>query len=364
MASQKKNNRKKHKEYINLAFELAKINLGSTNTNPSVGCIVEKNGSVLSSGYTSISGRPHAEFNALNNKINLRGANIYTTLEPCSHYGKTPPCINIIKKKGIDKVLYSIDDFDLRSKNKSKKKLQLKKIKVFRNLLKKQGKIFYASYYNFINNKIPLIEGKIAISKDNFTKNKTSKWITNNHSRKLAHLLRSNYNAILSTSKSINEDNSLLDCRIDGLEKKSPDLIIIDRFLKIKKNLNLFKEKKSRKIILITTKSTKKKIKWLKYKKVKIIQLKKMDKINDYKTLFNLLLNKGYSRILIETGLTFLNFLIKNNFLTYIYVFKSEKKIKKNGINYGKINLIKNIKLKNKLQTNLFEDKVYKEKIN
>ena len=128
MANQKTNKSvKKRIENLNLAFELAKINLGSTNENPSVGCVVEKNGSIISSGYTSINGRPHAEFNALSKKLNFNNSSIYITLEPCSHYGKTPPCTNIIKKKGVKKVFYSINDYDERSKNKSKKILTKKK---------------------------------------------------------------------------------------------------------------------------------------------------------------------------------------------------------------------------------------------
>ena len=86
MANQKRNKLiKKHIENLSLAFELAKINLGSTRENPSVGCIVEKNDSIISSGYTSINGRPHAEFNALKKKIDFKDSNIYVTLEPCSH---------------------------------------------------------------------------------------------------------------------------------------------------------------------------------------------------------------------------------------------------------------------------------------
>ena len=89
-----------------LAFHLAKINIGSTSTNPSVGCIVEKNGSVISSGYTSLYGRPHAEFNALNKKIDFRNSSLHVSLEPCSHYGLTPPCTNIILNKKIKKVYF------------------------------------------------------------------------------------------------------------------------------------------------------------------------------------------------------------------------------------------------------------------
>ena len=85
-----------------------------------------------------------------------------------------------------------------------------------------------------------MIDAKIAFSKDNFTINRKSKWITNLRSRKVAHLIRSKYDCIISTSKTINKDNSLLNCRLDGLNNYKPDLIIIDRNLKLKKKLKLF----------------------------------------------------------------------------------------------------------------------------
>ena len=88
-----------HNHYLDLAFQLAEKNLGQTKLNPSVGTVIVKNGAVISSGVTSFQGRPHSEFNALNNLKNSSGASLYTTLEPCTHYGKTPPCTNIIIKK-------------------------------------------------------------------------------------------------------------------------------------------------------------------------------------------------------------------------------------------------------------------------
>ena len=88
-----------HKFFLNLAFQIAEKNLGKTNQNPSVGSVVVKNNTVISSGITSVGGRPHAEFNALKDKNTFKGADLYTTLEPCTHYGFTPPCVNLIIKK-------------------------------------------------------------------------------------------------------------------------------------------------------------------------------------------------------------------------------------------------------------------------
>lgn len=364
MAIQRKNNLSyKNNYYLNIAFELAKINIGSTKENPSVGCVVVKNNSIISSGYTSINGRPHAEFNALNKKIDFKNSNMYITLEPCSHHGKTPPCTKIIINKGIRKVIYSIDDYDSRSSNKSKKILNSKKILVKKNILLKEGLRFYKSFQNLIKKKYPLIDAKIAISKDYFSINKRNKWITNDSSLKLAHLLRSKYNAIISTAKSINIDNSLLNCRIDGLINKSPDLIIIDRNLKIKKNLNIFKKKMKRKILLYTMKKNYNKINWLRKKKIKVILNAKMNNKEDYKNIFKSLLLKGYSRIYIESGLTFTNFLIKNKLIDNLYIFKTNFRLGFNGYNNDSNKYIKKIRLKNRLNTYLYNDKVFKEKL-
>lgn len=360
MANLRNNLRNKHSFYLSLAFEQAKINLGSTGLNPSVGCVIEKNGTILSSGSTSISGRPHAEFNALNKKINFKNSNIYITLEPCSHFGITPPCTKNIIRRNIKKVFFSVFDNDLRSKKKSLQKFKKSNIKVVTGIKKKFGLNFYKSYFLKQKQHLPYIDGKIAISRDFFTKNKKSKWITNNHAIKRAHLLRSTYNCILSTSKTINDDNSRLNCRIDGLEKKSPSIAIIDRDFKLKKNIKILKKKTKRNIFLFTTKENKSKEKYLKSRGFKIIKLKKMNNRNDYKSVFNKLRKLGMTRILVESGIKFLNFLLLEKFVHNLFIFKSHHSLKKNGTNYLDSKFSKNLNLSNKIDVNLFGDLLYK----
>ena len=242
-----------HNYYIDLAFQEAEKNLGRTRLNPSVGTVVVKNDAVISSAVTSYNGRPHSEFNALNKLNNCTGASLYTTLEPCTHSAKTPPCVNIIIKKKIRNVFYAFEDPDKRTFRKAKKILTQKGIKTKLIQTKKYRK-FYKSY--FINKKlsIPFVTGKIAISKDYLTINKKNKWITNETSRKIVHLFRNKHDCILSTSKSINHDNSVLNCRINGLNNNKPDLFIIDLELKLKKKLSLNNYLKVRKTFLITKK--------------------------------------------------------------------------------------------------------------
>lgn len=352
-------NQSKSKFFIKLAFEQAKINLGSTGTNPSVGCVVVKNSSVISTGHTSNKGRPHAEFNALKKNGNFKDSDLYLSLEPCSHYGKTPPCTNIIIKKKIKTVNFSMFDIDKRSSHKSVSLFKKKKIKVFSNILNKRAQDFYKSYLFLHNKKLPLIDAKIALSKNYLTINTKSKWITNTHSRKRVHFLRSTYDSILSTSKTINNDNSLLNCRIEGLEHKSPAIIIIDRNFKLKKNVSLLKNN-NKKVFLFTSTNNKKKESFFKKKGIKIIKLNKMVTTKDFIEIFTKLNTLGYSRLFIESGAIFLNFLISNKLVNNLYIFKSPKILKNNSINSVKLNLIKNVVLKNKVKVNLFGDTLYK----
>lgn len=347
-----------HNLYLNLAFQLAEKNLGQTKLNPSVGSVVVKNHSVISSGTTSPGGRPHSEFNALNDLKNCSGATLYTTLEPCTHKGKTPPCTNIIVKKKIKKVYYAFEDPDKRTFKKAKRVLNSKGVKT-KLIYNRKYSNFYKSY--FLNKKflIPFISAKIAISKDYFTINKNKKWITNNISRKIVHLLRSKYDCIISTSKSINCDDSLLNCRLDGLNKNSPDLFIIDLNLKLKKKLLLNNLLKKRKTYLITSKNNSKKALGFKKKGYKIVIVNHLKSKNDFYLLYKKIYKMGYSRVLIEAGLTFLNNLLKNKLIHELYVFKSKRNLNKNGKNNDSIKYLKKISPKI-LNINLDGDKLFK----
>jgi diaminohydroxyphosphoribosylaminopyrimidine deaminase / 5-amino-6-(5-phosphoribosylamino)uracil reductase len=354
--------KKNHNYFLNLAFNQAKINLGKTKSNPAVGCVVVKQGSVISSGYTSVNGRPHAEFNALNKKINFKGSNLYVTMEPCTHFGLTPPCTNIIIKKKINKVFFSFNDVDQRTFNKSKQVLLKRGIKVYKKK-NKNFKNFYLSYFINKNFKLPLIDAKIALSKDYYSINKNNKWITNIFSRTRAHLIRSEYDSIISTSTSINKDNSLLNCRLNGFDSNKPNLIIIDLNLRIKTNLNFYKLSNKRKTFIITSSNNRKKISELKQRGIKFIIINSLSNKKDFIEIFSALKRKGFNRILVETGLKFLNELLKNKLVYNLYLFKSSTKLGEKGSNKSSINFIKKLKLNNKIKVNLNGDHLYKLRI-
>jgi len=348
---------KNHNYYLDLAYQLAEKNLGKTGLNPSVGAIVVKDDSVISSGITSYRGRPHAELNALSKIKNCVGASLYTSLEPCVHYGKTPPCTKIISKKKIKKVYFGSYDPDIRSYKKAKSFLSKKGIKV-KKIKSKNYKNFYKSY--FINKKlnIPYVSAKIAFSSDFFSINYKKKWITNESSRKIVHLLRSRYDCILSTSKTINLDNSLLNCRIDGLDKFKPDLFIIDLNLKLKKKLLLNKMINKRKTYIITNKSNLNKVSIYKQKGYKFVFINALKDKKDFILLYKKIYNLGYSRILLETGLIFLRTIVKNKLINNLYLFKNNRDLRKVGKNNISPNFLKTIKFK-PISINLNNDKLF-----
>ena len=138
MSTKKDKFSKKDKNIWSLALSLASARHGLTGVNPSVGCVIVKNDEIISIGQTNYDGRPHAEYNAIkNSNINLEGSKMYVTLEPCNHYGKTPPCTNLIIKNKIKEVFYSVEDVDKKVKGKSFKILKSKILLLKKVYLKK-----------------------------------------------------------------------------------------------------------------------------------------------------------------------------------------------------------------------------------
>jgi len=325
-------NQNKDYLYLKLAFHQAEINLGSTSLNPSVGCVIVKNNSVISSGRTSFNGGPHAEANTVEKKRNLNGSNIYITLEPCSHYGKTSPCVKKIINSKIKKIYFSIKDPDLRSFNKSLIKFKKSNVAVNIGVYSNKIKKFYKSYIQSKNNKLPFVTCKIAISKDFFTINKKKKWITNSYSRGRVHLMRSLHDAIITSVKTIKTDNPSLNCRIEGLESRSPSRIILDNHLKISINSTVIKDGFKYKTIIFYHSENEKKIRLLKKLGIKIYKIPL--NINGDLDLEKVLIkaNKlGFFRIFLEAGKTIISNFLRENLVNDLNIFISNNKLGKNG---------------------------------
>jgi len=324
-----------HKDrfFMNLAINLASERSGLTGENPSVGCVIVKNNRVISIGKTGLKGKPHAEYNAIkSSKERLKGSKIYVSLEPCTHYGKTPPCSNIIIKSKIKEVIFSIEDIDKRTKSKSYKIFRNNNIKVRSGVLIKKAKKIYQSYIYNKNKNLPFVTGKIATSKDNYIYSKQKKRITNYHSDNVSHLLRYKNDSILITGKTVNIDNPKLDCRIKGLSNYSPIRIILDRSLSINNNSYIVKSANFKNTIIFYNKAPQNKIIFLKKKGIRLIQM-----VIDNNNFFNLMLvlkkiySLGCRNLLVEGGKTLTNSFLKYKIFNQFYLFKSSNKLGNNA---------------------------------
>ncbi len=358
MSLKKDNYKSSDKKIMNFAINLAENNKYLTGTNPSVGCVVVKNNKILSFATTNYGGRPHAESIALNKNKYNKGTSLYSTLEPCSHHGVTPPCTNAIIKHKVKRVYYSIEDKDSRTFNKTKKILKSKKIVVISGLQKQNVKKLYKEYNYIRSNNTPYIIGKIA-SSSNLNILKSNYPITNKHSRNVSHILRFQNHAILTSHKTINTDNPKLTCRLNGLEKFSPTVVVIDKNLKIKINSYVIKNVAKSKLIIFHCSENISKIKLLKNRGVKLIYQNKNNGQNfNLRKITQKLYRLGLHRLLVESGKNLMtNFLIEN-LLNEFYFFKSDKIIS----NRDKIDISSLVKMinknyKNKKKINTYLDK-------
>ena len=220
-------------------IELAKKGLGTTYPNPLVGSVIVSNNEIIGEGWHFKAGLSHAEVNAIQSVSNhslLKDATIYVSLEPCSHFGKTPPCADLIIDKGIKNIVIGSLDPNPKVAGKGAAKLRAAGCNVIENVLKKECNELNKRFFSYHSKKRPFIILKWAQTQDGFIAPKDKKltepvWITNQQSRQLAHKWRAKEQAILVGTQTVLDDNPSLTTR--DWQGNSPIRIVLDRNLKI-----------------------------------------------------------------------------------------------------------------------------------
>jgi diaminohydroxyphosphoribosylaminopyrimidine deaminase / 5-amino-6-(5-phosphoribosylamino)uracil reductase len=236
----------KNEYFILECLKLAERGAGFVSPNPLVGCVIVKNNKVIGKGYHRVFGKAHAEINAINdakkNGYELKGTTLYVNLEPCNHSGKTPPCTDAIIKEKIKNVIIGMKDPNKDVKGNGINKLRASGINVTTRILQNECEELNRFYLKYITQKRPYVTLKIAMSLDGkiALNDFTSKWITNEESRKFVHRLRSFYDAILIGKNSALQDNPSLDVR--NVKGRNPVRLIIDRNATLPINLNVYKD--------------------------------------------------------------------------------------------------------------------------
>ena len=317
-------------------IKLAEKGKGKVSPNPLVGCIIfDDNFRIISTGYHQKYGENHAERNAiLNSKEDLKGMNLIVNLEPCSHYGKTPPCADLIIEKGIKKVIIGMQDPNPIVSGRGIKKLIASNIEVITGVLEQECKELNKIFIKNQTENKPFITIKTASTLDGkmATTVGTSKWITDEVSRKEVQKLRNEYDGILTSAKTVITDNPSMTCRIkNGV---NPVRIIADRYLKTTPDLKIFEDNKTR-VIIVTDENLyqKNQKKFPEY--VEIITCPIKNNYLDINIMCDLLYKKGISSILIEAGGQLNNAFIQSNAADELILFLAPKILAdKDGINF------------------------------
>ncbi|MGL5766888.1 MAG: bifunctional diaminohydroxyphosphoribosylaminopyrimidine deaminase/5-amino-6-(5-phosphoribosylamino)uracil reductase RibD [Sarcina sp.] len=293
-------------KFMKLALEIAEKGAGRVNPNPLVGAIIVKDGRVISSGYHKAYGNHHAEVDAFNNlRESCKGADMYVTLEPCSHYGKTPPCADKIIEMKISNVYVGAIDPNPLVAGNGIRKMKEAGINVELGILEdeciKQQEVFR----KYITGEKPFILYKSAMSIDGkiATKYGESKWISSEQSRVRVQKLRNFFMAIMVGVETVINDNPKLTCRLEG--GRNPIRIIVDSKLRIPKDANVINDEFKESTIIATTDICDKTYKKVLIEKgVKIIEIKNKKGRVDLDRLVIELRKLGIDGILLEGGST------------------------------------------------------------
>lgn len=316
--------RLKDLDYMRMALELAEKGQGTVSPNPMVGAIVVKNGRIIGQGYHEYYGGPHGERNAIADcKESPAGATLYVTLEPCCHYGKTPPCTDGIIESGIKRVVVGMRDPNPKVSGKGIEILTKNGIHVDVGLMEKDCRQLNRVFAHVQEKSMPYVALKYAMTLDGKIATATgeSKWITGEKAREHVHLLRDRYKAIMAGIGTVIADNPMLNCRYPG--GTDPVRVICDTNLRIPLESNIVKTAGRIPTYIAYSEGATEKIKRLEEAGCNLLFTAKKGFHIDLNRLLRILLSKGIDSILCEGGGA-LNFsLLEEGLVSKIYAYIS-----------------------------------------
>jgi diaminohydroxyphosphoribosylaminopyrimidine deaminase/5-amino-6-(5-phosphoribosylamino)uracil reductase len=281
--------------------------LGNVWPNPAVGCVIVKDGRVVGRGWTQPGGRPHAETEALARAGDAaRGATAYVTLEPCCHWGRTPPCADALIKAGIGRIVAAAEDPDPRVAGSGLARLRDAGLSVESGLCADEATELNAGFFQRIRLGRPLVTLKLAASLDGriATASGESRWITGAAARERAHLLRAEHDAVLVGTGTALADDPQLTCRLPGLTRRSPVRVVLDRALRLPPSARLIAEARESPTWLATVPSADPgRLDELRRAGVEIVMAEPDNSGRiDLSALLTMLGGRGLTRLLVEGG--------------------------------------------------------------
>jgi diaminohydroxyphosphoribosylaminopyrimidine deaminase / 5-amino-6-(5-phosphoribosylamino)uracil reductase len=290
--------------FMKMALDLAASAKGRTNPNPVVGAILVKDGVIVGSGLHRKAGEPHAEVHAFRMAgEHAEGATLYVTLEPCSHFGKTPPCANLVKESKVARVVVALQDPNPQVAGRGIGLLREAGIEVEVGVLEKEARQLNERFVHNMVNRTPFVISKVAMTLDGkiAAYNGHSKWITGEESRHNVHLLRNEVDAILVGIGTVLADDPMLTTRLET-GGKNPIRIVLDSDLKTPLEAKITDTTEAKTWIVAKEGADLEKAKVLEEKGVEIIYVPKNDSGLEISVLLNKLYEKGVTDLLVEGG--------------------------------------------------------------
>lgn len=292
--------------FMKRALDIANYGEGTVSPNPKVGAVIVKDNIIVGEGYHEKAGEPHAEVIALKEAQSAAvNASMYVTLEPCTHFGRTPPCTEIIIESGIEKVFVACLDPNEKIKGKGVKRLKEAGIEVVCGILEEQALKLNEVFNKYITTGLPFVSLKSAATWDGKTATYSgdSKWISNYKSRHFVHRLRHKYDAVLVGAETLQKDNPALTTRDVPFEGKNPVRIILDGKLKSSLQAKVYTDKKAPTILVTSSSHDSKLLNQYKKKgQVEVLTFPTPSKTINLYSLLQKLGEMEISSVLIEGG--------------------------------------------------------------
>jgi diaminohydroxyphosphoribosylaminopyrimidine deaminase/5-amino-6-(5-phosphoribosylamino)uracil reductase len=343
-------------------IDIARNGLGKVSPNPMVGCVIVRNGKIVGEGFHRQFGGPHAEIFALyhaGKKTN--GATLFVNLEPCAHFGKTPPCADAIVQSGISTVVIASKDPNPLVGGKGIRRLQEAGITVKVGVLRKEAEFLNEKFFKFMNTGLPFVGIKLAQTLDGRIADTAgvSKWITSEQARKEVHRLRSEYDAVMAGANTVLKDDPELTVRF--IKRRNPIRVVVDGHMSLPMSRKIFNTDRAPTWVLTSTAAMKinnRKAQRLVAQGVRIL-LVSASRLLSAESILKTLAAEGVSSVLLEGGASLIAPFVEHSFADSLHLFIAPKILGGglDGIQFDKpLFLHQHVKLKMTNVTNIGDD--------
>lgn len=312
---------------MGLALSQARKGIGKTSPNPPVGCVIVRNGEIVGSGWHRKAGTPHAEIHALREAgERARGADIFVTLEPCSHFGKTPPCADALIAAGVGRVYAGMVDPNPKVAGQGVARLRAAGIPTFPGLMEQECRRLIGPFIKQVTTGIPFVTVKSALTLDGKTATASgdSKWITGEAARRHVHKLRAEHDALMVGVATVLADDPELTCRLTR-GGRDPLRVVVDSHLRTSPDAKLFRLTSQASTLIATTVQDEEKLMPYRVLGAELLICRDAGGRVDLTDLLAQLGKRGVQSILVESGGELAGALLRQGFIDKLVLFYGPK---------------------------------------